>query len=215
MSAWTMLLGMAVIPDLVAWCAACAENAGAGVAPAVGIGAGIAGAAAAAGGIPSLVPPSPVRADAPASETPGEMHTVPAAASGPAGLTVTHADGFTTVTTPDGTTVSATSTGANSYSAALPDGSILAGNADGTSTITAVDGSTVNYNAAGQPTSSAGANLESGGTVNAPPLHHDVTNATSDGGYTVSHPDGTVDVHRPDGTAIHVEADGSTWHPLP
>jgi hypothetical protein len=215
MSAWTTLFGLVAIGDLLAWCAACAENAGAGVAPVVGIGAGIAGAAAAAGGIPSLVPPSPVRGDAPPSETPGEMHTVPAAASGPAGLTVTHSDGFTTVTTPDGTTVSATSTAPNSYAAALPDGSILAGNADGTSTITAPDGSTVNYNAAGQPTSSAGANLEAGGSVNAPALHHDVTNATSDGGYNVSHPDGSVDIHHPDGTAIHVEADGRTWHPLP
>jgi hypothetical protein len=119
------------------------------------------------------------------------------------------------VTTPDGTTVSATDTGGNTYAAALPDGSILNGNADGTSTITAVDGATTNYNAAGQPTGSAPPSLASGGSIDAPSLHHDVTTPTSDGGYNVSHPDGSVDVHHPDGTAIHVEPDGSTWHPLP
>lgn len=34
-------------------------------------------------------------------------------------------------------------------------------------------------------------------------------------GLTITQSDGSVDVHRPDGTKIHVEADGSTWHPLP
>jgi hypothetical protein len=214
MSGWTLLAAASAFGDLLAWCATCASSGGAGVAPAVGIAGGIAAGAAVAGGMPSLVPPSPVRADAPGEEGPGDVHVVPAA-RGPAGLTVTHSDGFTTVTTPDGTTVSATNTGGNTYSAALPDGSILAGNADGSSVITAPDGSTTNYNAAGDPTGSAGANLAAGGSLNAPKLQHDVTNPTSDGGYNVSHPDGSVDIHHPDGTAIHVEADGRTWHPLP
>ncbi len=126
-----------------------------------------------------------------------------------------HAGGGVTVTTPDGVTVSGTDTGGNTYSAMLPDGSVLAGSERN------VDDhgggrTTTNYNAAGQPTGSAPPDLAiSGGSVNAPAIHHDVTAPTSDGGYTVSHPDGSVDVHRPDGSAIHVEKDGSTWHKLP
>jgi hypothetical protein len=212
---FAMLFGTAVLGDLLVWCAACAAHSDAAVAPAVGLAAG---AAAALGAIPSHTPPKPEAAPNPQRADPPEPQTTagaPLPASGPAGLTVTHAGGFTTVTTPDGTTVSATSTGADSYSAMLPDGSVIAGNADGTSVITAPDGSTVTYDSAGHPTGSAHANLESGGSLDGPKLHHDVRNETSDGGYTVSHPDGTVDVHRPDGTAIHVEKDGSTWHPLP
>ncbi|HEY2434932.1 MAG TPA: hypothetical protein VGI12_19830 [Vicinamibacterales bacterium] len=111
--------------------------------------------------------------------------------------------------------MTATSTGPDTYGAQLPDGRFVTGNADGTTTITAQDGATTNYNAAGQPTGSAPPSLESGGGVNAPPLHHSVRTATDDGGYTVSHPDGTVDVHHADGRAMHVEADGSTSRPIP
>jgi hypothetical protein len=203
-----------MLGDLLTWCATCAGSGGAGIPAITGIAAGLAGAAAAVGGIPSgSSAPNPARGDERPLPT-GDSHVVPGA-TGPAGLTVTHSDGAVTVTTPDGTTVSATDTGGNTYAAALPDGSILNGNADGTSTITAVDGATTNYDAAGRPTGSAPPNLAAGGSLNAPSLHHDVTSPTSDGGYNVSHPDGSVDVHRPDGTAIHVDPDGSTWHPLP
>ena len=128
---------------------------------------------------------------------------------------VTVVESDVSVTTPDGTTVTATSTGPDTYGAQLPDGRFVTGNADGTTTITAQDGATTNYSAAGQPTGSAPPSLESGGGVDTPPLHHSVRTATDDGGYTVSHPDGTVDVHHADGSAIHVEADGSTWRPIP
>src|SRR6202166_1112049 len=113
---------------LLTWCATCAGSAGAGIPAMTGIAAGVAGAAAAVGGIPSeSSAPNPARGDEPPLPT-GDSHVVPAA-TGPAGLTVTHSDGAVTVTTPDGTTVSATDTGGNTYAAALPDGSILNGNA--------------------------------------------------------------------------------------
>jgi hypothetical protein len=78
----------------------------------------------------------------------------------------------------------------------------------------AEDGQTTTYDAAGHKTGSTGPSTQSGDAV-APPLTHPVKNVTSDGGYTISYPNGTVNVHRPDGTAIHVEADGSTWDPIP
>ena len=65
------------------------------------------------------------------------------------------------------------------------------------------------------PAAAATPDDPSGDAPAPPPLKHPVKNFTSDGGYTISYPNGTVDVHRPDGSAIHVEADGSTWHPIP
>ena len=169
--------------------------------------------AASAPDAPSSGTPS---ADAPdASTSAASGAPAPSGSTGPGGLTINQSNGATNVTTPDGTTVSATNTGPDTYGAQLPDGRFVTGNADGTTTITAQDGGTTNYNAAGQPTGSAPPSLESGGGVDAPPLHHAVRTATDDGGYTVSHPDGTVDVHHAGGSAIHVEADGSTWRPIP
>lgn len=142
------------------------------------------------------------------------MVSSPGSVPGPAGTTITTANGQVTVTSADGATTTAVQTGGGAYTATLSDGSTLTMNADHSASIQLPDGSTQNWNANGTfngvtPPTKNWATQGAGGA--SPTITHDVTVPMNGGGYRIDHPDGSSDIHWPDGSVVHVNPDGIHW----